>query len=214
MSDERFERLLQDAASHYNQPPETPRELMWERIQVARNAPTPLPVRRWRPKTWLAWGTGIAAILAVGIGIGRLGFSAPDPAPPLGELAVNGVEEGEQLVFQVAAADHLQQTDAFLSLFRTEATSGRADGEVERWGRELLTTTRFMIDSPAADDPTLRELLEDLELVLVQITQYTDADGDAELALIEDGLNESDVQLRMRTVLTTNEDGFLVRGDM
>jgi hypothetical protein len=45
------------------------------------------------------------------------------------------------------------------------------------WARDLLTTTRLLLDSPAGADPARRELLETLELVLVQIARLPRADS-------------------------------------
>ncbi len=62
------------------------------------------------------------------------------------------------------------------------------------------------MDLPEADDETVRELLEDLELVLVQIVGVAEANGDSaddrsELALALEGLAERDVLARIQAVL-------------
>lgn len=36
-TDDRFDEHIRAAASDYREPPETPREAMWERIQAARS---------------------------------------------------------------------------------------------------------------------------------------------------------------------------------
>src|SRR2546430_12467903 len=68
MTDERFERVLRDAAQDYHRPPATPREEMWRQVLAARD------VRRRRRvmlRPRLRWGVGIAAVLALGVAIGR-----------------------------------------------------------------------------------------------------------------------------------------------
>ena len=79
---------------------------------------------------------------------------------------------------------------------------GLVDADVGDWAGELLTTARLMMDSPAGNDPQLRQLLEDLELVLAQINQYASQQSDDELDLIEDGLEEQDLMLRLRAALS------------
>src|SRR4051812_34363409 len=82
MTEDRFEDMLGDLASDYNAPPAVPREEMWQRIQAARAAEAEaragsanvvaFPVHRRGLPAWTAWGLGLAAMLLIGIGIGRL----------------------------------------------------------------------------------------------------------------------------------------------
>jgi hypothetical protein len=77
---------------------------------------------------------------------------------------------------------------------------GRLDPQFVAAARDLLTTTRLMLDSPAANDPRLQPLLEDLELVLAQITQLPAERGRKnEMDLINQGLNQRSVLTRLRT---------------
>ena len=75
---------------------------------------------------------------------------------------------------EIAAAQHLSQSEAYLTLFRA---SVRSNGRwtASRWPRraQLLATNRLLLDSPVAD-ARLRPLLLDLELVLAEITQLGD----------------------------------------
>ena len=120
--------------------------------------------------------------------------------------------EPDGRVFQVAATEYLARTDAFLSLFRSEARLGTADLEVAGWARDLLAMARLMIDSPAAEDAMLRELLEDLELILVQIAQYTSSENSVELDLIEQGLEERAVLLRLQAALAAGDHAAIAQG--
>ena len=76
MLDDRLDDQLRDAAKDYNDPPETPRDVMWERIvaERAKKVETVLPLRHLRP---LRWAAGIAAVLALGIGLGRVFGQGP-----------------------------------------------------------------------------------------------------------------------------------------
>lgn len=194
MTEERFERLLREAAQDYHRPPATPREEMWQGIAARRAA------RRQRAATWrpvLRWGVGIAAVLALGIGIGRW-TAEPRRTGPAPVAAAGGGDRGP-LAYRVAAAQYLTRTEALLTGFRSEARSGQADAQFARQARDLLGTTRLMLDSPAAQDGRLKGLLEDLELVLAQIAQLPPRGDTEEVQLINQGLEQRSVLLRLRT---------------
>src|ERR1043166_8377694 len=113
MTGDRFERLLRDAAQDYHRPPETPREDMWRQIVEARARRRMLVQRRWP-----YWGLGIAAVLALGIGIGRWSARGPQGTETAAGRVAN---EPETLAYRVAAAQYLSRTEALLTGFRTEA---------------------------------------------------------------------------------------------
>ena len=199
MTDERFEQFVRDAAQEYNAPPPAPRDEMWAVIDEAR-APR-RGVHRRRPfRPWIIRAAGIAAVLVISVGIGmRLGPNESPPPAPVNRV-VSADDDG--MVYRVAAVNYFQRTDTFLSFFRADAPLGLVDADVANWAGELLTTARLMLDSPAGNDPHLRQLLEDLELILAQINQYASQQSDDELDLIEEGLEEQDLMLRLRAVLS------------
>lgn len=175
MSDERFDEWLKDAARGYNAPPESvPRDAMWDAVagarrDAARSATTEgHPGRKAQRRSW--WSVALAAgvLLTAGIGIGywARGTAAPVPTPAVASAGDStGVES-----YDVAAAQHLSAAEALLTSYRATAADS-VDQDVRRWARDLLSTTRLMLDSPAATDPRRHQLLEDLELVLAQIVQ-------------------------------------------
>jgi hypothetical protein len=186
MTDERFERLLREAAQDYHRPPATPREEMWRGIVAARAARRRRRLRFANP--WLRWSVGIAAVLAIGIGIGR--WSAKPFAEP---------RQSSTMAYRVAAAQYLTRTEAFLTGFRSEARAGQPDVQFARQARDLLGTTRLMLDCPAGQDPRLKGLLDDLEAVLAQIAQLPPGGDQEDVQLINQGLEQRSVLLRLRT---------------
>src|SRR5262245_6035848 len=86
--DPKFERWLKDAARGYNAPPATPRDKMWQRIQNARASK---PVIVLRP--WMGWAVAAAALLALGIGIGRWSMNRLSPSGPSTPVAHRAVEQ-------------------------------------------------------------------------------------------------------------------------
>ncbi len=196
MTDERFEERLRDAARDYHQPPATPRDEMWAAIAARRAAERTRVVR-----PWMRWTVGIAAVLLLGIGIGR--FTAPGGggAPAAGAVAetANGGSE-----YRVAATQYLSRTEAFLTGFRADAGSGQLETGFRASARELLTATRLLLDSPAGQDGRLRVLLEDLELVLAQIARYESGD---DVQFIDQGLDQRGVLLRLRAEIPAGPSG-------
>ena len=254
--DEKIGELLRRHAALYHEPPATPREALWSRIEAERGEAgsggagggrvIPLAPRR---NGWLG-ALAVAAVLALGIALGRIsmrqeverqgaaglpvasvdtpadrepdtgareesGQSSPgtgevavvadtapapgtvdpavaereEPAPrrapgwaaPQQQLAAAAPEQTESGrrepsagdLYRLASRQMLGQAEALLIQYRTDVAAERMDPAIGRWARDVLSSTRLLLDSPAAEDPGMRDLLEDLELVLAQIVQRT-----------------------------------------
>ena len=193
MSDDQLDERFREAARSYNAPPETPREEMWARIQAGRRrvpaAPRVLPFRR----RWVPWAAAAAAILALGIGIGRVSVG-PESSAWEGPSA-------NATTYRLAAQEHLSQSEAFLTLFRTSLEERTDQRLASASARQLLATNRLLLDSPAAVDPATRLLLEDLELVLAEIAQLSPRSREQDLQLIRDGIERGDMMPRLRTAV-------------
>jgi hypothetical protein len=112
-----------------------------------------------------------------------------------------GAEEvrRSELPYRVAAVQHLVATEALLTSVQASRRAGQPDSAVALWARDLLGTTRMLIDSPASDDPQMQRLLEDLELVLVQIAHLQPNTSQRDIDLIEQAIRQHDVMTRLRT---------------
>jgi hypothetical protein len=208
MLDDRLDDQLRDAAKDYNDPPETPRDAMWERIvalreaekaEKAENGIRPLrPFRHFRP---LAWAAGIAAVLALGIGLGRVSIHTAPPVVAPAPLATATAPRVGNAAYQVATAEHLSQSEAFLTLFRASVRQGGNEQLASATARQLLATNRLLLDSPAANDGRTRLLLQDLELVLAEIAQLAPQPRSRDLDLITEGLERGGVMSRLRTAV-------------
>src|SRR3989442_7525730 len=126
-------------------------------------------------------------------------FRARQPGGNATALPTAGANDQGMLAYRVAAAQYLTCTEALLTGFRSEAGSGQPDAQFARQARDLLGTTRLMLDSPAAQDARLKGLLEDLELVLAQIAQLPASGNQEDVQLINQGLGQRSVLLRLRT---------------
>jgi len=199
--DPKFDQWLKDAtAKSYHSPLPTPREEMWKRIEAARRNKHVIELR-----PWLRWAVAAAAVLVLGIGIGR--WSINRATLPAGSKAAAGTQVAHEIdslanvAYQVAATQYLSRTEAFLTSFRADANRTANTGRLARQARDLLTTTQLMLDSPAADNPRLRSLLEDLELVLMQISLLNPVEDGHNRDLITQGMNQSNVLPKLRSAI-------------
>lgn len=194
---DRFEEFVRTAVNELDPMPQVPRDEMWSRIEAARRFRRPTP--RLQPRAaWIAWGVGLAAMLLIGIGLGRLSMLQPQPAnPAVNQVTRNGAQSADPpKPYTLAAMQHLSRVEVLL----TTVNSGTIDGQVSTWAKDMLSSTRMLLDSPAADDPRMSHLLEDLELVLMQIASPA-ARQRGELDLIQHGIQQTDVLPRLRAAL-------------
>jgi hypothetical protein len=114
-------------------------------------------------------------------------------------------------LYRLAATQTLTQAEALLTAYRSSGVAERdpaAAKQLGDWGRQVLSSTRLLLDSPAGDDAVLRPLLNDLELVLVQIIRLSGAPLDAnDRALIDDVLRSRDLLPRIRTAVPAGSVG-------
>jgi hypothetical protein len=104
--------------------------------------------------------------------------------------------------YQLTAVRHLSEAEALLTSFRARSTADQQmDAQLGAWARQLLSNTRLLLDSPVANDPQRRPLLEDLELVLVQIVQLSPGSAPQDRELIEKTLQQDHVMTRLRTAI-------------
>lgn len=206
--EDRLDNLIRDAARDYNAPPATPRAEMWEAIRASREAARtevrPPAVRPSRSPLRLV--LAIAALLALGISIGRLTVparsgSAAAPAQPTvaaaPEAAAAEQRERGEAAARFATDAHLTQVETFLTEFGTRPAATDFSAQAQ----DLLTDTRLLLDSKRVVDPRTRKLLEDLELVLAQIATLNPGTRDMDRDLIADGLAQSHLRTRLRNAI-------------
>ncbi len=220
MTDDRFDKLMRDAADTFRRPPEPPIDEMWAEIEARAgfgSATPAIPIASITPITAAKRGSrvprwlGIAATLVIGVGIGRgsafVGRQvAPTPASsgPAIETVASAAprnDPGLDRPYEVEASQYLGQTAALLISLPSEAKSGRTDQQFANRATDLLARTRLLIDSPAANEPAMRDLLEDLELVLAQVVRLGSNASRTDLDIINRALEQRDVIPRLRTAV-------------
>jgi hypothetical protein len=196
MNDDRFDEMVREAGREYHRPPQTPREEMWAAIEAERRRRRTTPrVIVMRP-AW-RWGIGMAAVLLIGIAIGR-GLGPKAPASPVDSVVT---QSSGGVAYRLAAAQYLGRTEALLAGFRSDAPTGVLDQQFVAQARDLLSSTRLLLDSPAGNDPQLKPLLEDLELVLAQIALLPAGRDKRDVELIIQGIDQKSVLTRLRTAI-------------
>ena len=201
------ERIAEAAREMYRVPPPTPGEEMWGEIEarLGGHGDGVIPLRRARRQA--RWWLAIAAALVIGLGIGRLSMvlapmgsdgdvvaeSAGDPAV---DASLNTVP------YQLATRQHMDRSESLLSLVKADLSSGSGAPAIGLAARSLLTRTRLLMQTQAADEPAVRVLLEDLELMLMQIVVTSDTEDPREAGIVGESLESSDLLLRLRTAAT------------
>jgi hypothetical protein len=194
--DPKFERWLEDAAKSYHAPRTTPREEIWARVAAERQRRAGRVIEL-RP--WMRWAVAAAAVLVIGIGIGRLSVRQPAAGNVTPLASADTVNT--DVIYQVAAMQYLSRTETFLTGFRADLPDRRSNARFATQARDLLSSTRLMLDSRAADDPRLRALLQDLELLLVQISQLETGRGTRDADLITQSMDQSNVLPKLRSAI-------------
>jgi hypothetical protein len=200
MQDDRFEPPLPDAVKEYRTPPAldaAAREAMWSEIEARHFTPRPAPRGRWTPG-WI----GLAAALVIGVALGRFLPRRPTaPATPVAAALPSAAVAKLPVpaVYEPTTSQYLGQTTALLVALPSEVRDGHANALFISRAQNLLLTTRLLLDSPAAHNPKLRGLLDDLEVVLAQVVRLQAAPGTDDLDLINQALEQRDVLPRLRT---------------
>jgi hypothetical protein len=218
MNDADLEKLIEREGRSYNDPPAPPLDAMWSVIaaedwtratEADADASAPRDAGRDRLRRWVMDRRfQAAAVLLIGVALGRLPIWHRAGAPSAAVAATRnaagtaGTPAGDTALvgpYQVATSRYLGQTAALLIALPADAHHMNAVDNKQFIARagDLLTTTRLLLDSPAADNQSMRNLLEDLELVLAQVVRLHDAPSRTELDLIHQALDQREVLPRL-----------------
>ena len=224
--DPAFDAWLRAAAPSVHAPGRTPVDAMWSAIEQAQrttreaNAGHIGGVRSLR-RPWLMPAT-IAATLLLGVALDRVVLSrTATPSTPTAVSATARPPVSDSAaradLYRLAAVQTLGQAEALLTAYRAGGASLPRDASTRQlgsWAREVLGSTRLLIDSPAGSDPQLRPLLNDIELVLVQIVRLSGSPLDStDRALIDRALRDRDLLPRLRTVVPAGTADATIASD-
>jgi hypothetical protein len=218
--------LATEAVEETDNDVDVPREMMWARIQRDRRRAAGITPRHgwWSVRTRQV--AAVAAVLVGGVAIGRYVVpAAQGPAAaavdtvasargnPLSPEALASMPATNDPA-HVAMTEHLARTVALLTTVRDEDPMLGPGADITPWARELLTTTRLLLDQPQLRDDRTRRLLQDLELVLIQIVQARGTAPETQRAPRET-MRETNLLTRVRALVTAsaNAEGATYGGD-
>lgn len=217
------------AAAAYHAPPDVvPRDTMWAAISARRSgaatatavaaptastAPTdrtasamsaapPIHVLhttrralRRIPRWAAAMSAAAALVVAVAVAVSRR------TALPVAAVATPADSAATSTAWQVASAEHFGVAESMLTML-ANSPAQQGDAQLTAWSRDLLGSTRLLIDSPAGRDPKRRALLLELELLLVQLVESGPAMRTEDRTMMDNLLSQSSLLLtRIRTTV-------------
>ena len=213
------------AAASYHAPPDiVPREVMWDAIRIRRGtvsaattpaAPTLIGETPTAPAIvgetqvtvmhttrsalrriprWIALASA-AAVVVIAINLSRRTSITAPPATVTIDSAANSV------AWQTASSEHFAMAESMLTML-SNSPAQNGDAQLTAWSRDLLESTRLLIDSPAGRDPKRRALLMELELVLVQLVESGPTMRTEDRTMMDELLSRSALLLtRIRTTV-------------
>ena len=200
-----------------------PHEMMWRRIDAnrrtwKRNATK--PPRRITASLWRRV-SAIAAVVVVGVAIGRhawpsgsvvrgnsvattVSAASAASASATSALGPDALAAGpvSSDPMRVAMDEHLIRTVALLTTVRDRDPDLGPGLDVTSWARDLLGTTRLLMDEPTLRDEPTRRLLQDLELVMMQIIQSRSNGADDARRVATETMRDTNLLPRVRAVVT------------
>ncbi len=189
-------------------------------VQYESDTPPPVIVHRLTPRThrrlWPMFAA-LAATLVIGVAIGRsvdrstqttptVVAGASDDGAPRGSASGNtaassstNVSGALPLMLAQLTVEHLGRSEALLVSAKQQPSALEADGTLQGWARDLLSTTRLLLDTDQLTDPRMRQLLQDLELTLALILQAQASGRAVDAQAVRDDLDSGDLLLRVRS---------------
>ncbi len=183
------------------------RERAWQAIRSELNG----RARPRRPffspgRTWAWAGVGIAAVLILGIAIGRFWLKTT-PAPIAADAAASATASTAPFSVRPALVSHFDDLQPVLLDF-ANAVNGAASGATvsvdERLLRGLLIQNLLLRRALNGSDPAAVELLDDLDLILKEIVNGRDSSAGSPAA-IRDLIDNRSILFRMQILKTSSE---------
>ncbi len=202
MDDQEVARRLAGLKETWRVAKDPPLDRMWQRIEADA---FPSNVRQFPPR-WVRTVLPLAATLILGFGVGQIAPPLLRSGAPLGGALADGnatpvLTASQDAPFVGVATDYLERVTALLVTLASESRGGVPVDYSATQARDLLATTRLLMDAPQPIEPRLTELLQDLELVLAQIVRLPARPDAPDVYLIDQALDQRAVIPRLRVLL-------------
>jgi hypothetical protein len=202
MDDKKFDDLLMAARTRYRVPPEPSREAIWAGIESeAFAAPRSTRTSHWQ----FGWKLA-AASLIIGVLAGRM--SARIGGASANEMMAAGNQPAEASMvsdvsrpYQGTTEEVLGRSAVLLAALRSSDIKKIDAGQMSNQATLLLNRVRLLLDSPAANDPQVQNLLLDLETTLAQIARMQPSRGKTDINLINEAVAQRDIVPRIQSVV-------------
>ena len=208
MDEKELDQLLNDASTSWRVPVDPPLDAIWSAVEAEAFNHSALR----RSPDWSVVGIAAAAALIVGaLGGGyaaRRGIIPPMTNTRTGLPAIQVSAPSSSDPNQRAMGELLGRTAVLLAALPGDSSATTLDPQISSEGARLLTTTRMLLDSPVGADARLRNLLQDLELVLAQVARLEPRHRKNEMQFIQTALDQHDIVPRLRSAaadLSLNE---------
>ncbi|MEO5818565.1 MAG: hypothetical protein ABIT20_25065 [Gemmatimonadaceae bacterium] len=134
----------------------------------------------------------------------RVAARAAAPQRGMPRDRANGANDfsNDGAAYRLAVVEHLTRTEVLLTSFRAQERSGepaRIDAQFAALSRELLGTTRLLLTTRRGDDPNITRLLQDLEYVLMQLSQYANDGRRVDLDALNQSMDKRNVIPKLRS---------------
>lgn len=199
--DKLLDKLLDDVRTTYRVPPEPAVDAMWRAVEAEAFEPHIRRDTGLRPGSWRVAAMLAAASLVIGVFAGRWSAAPQLSGGSLASVAGQPSATPVNMPYQRATEEVLGGAAMLFAAMRTNNARGVVAGQYTAQALRLLGSTRLLLDSPAAADPRMQNLLLDLELTLAQIARLQTSRGDSELTLINNAVAERDMVPRIRSAV-------------
>ncbi len=154
----------------------------------------------WRPARVPVWAYGIAAVLlvALGIYIGKVVFIARQPAEPLAGETRQSVSVDSTMVSTLAYLERSKNLLLGLTNMTEEHRTVLDIDHERKVSRELIDQARVLtVALNRPDERQLRQLVQDLEIILLQLANIEVGKGKPVIEFVEKGVDRKSILLKI-----------------